>query len=74
MINDTVDNGTIGTDHRVVNRSVDYVGRGDIDYKPVIAQAKKNQNIRHAFVEQEAFDVPWKESLKIDADYMKHLS
>ena len=50
------------------------LGRGDIDYKPVIAQAKKNQAIRHAFVEQEAFDVPWKESLKIDADYMKQLS
>jgi sugar phosphate isomerase/epimerase len=50
------------------------LGRGDIDYKPVIAQAKKNQNIRHAFVEQEAFDVPWKESLKIDAEYMKRLS
>jgi len=50
------------------------LGRGDIDYKPVLAQAKKNQRIRHAFVEQEAFDVPWKESLKIDAEYMKMLS
>ena len=50
------------------------LGRGDIDYKPVIAQAKKNQTIRHAFVEQESFDVPWKESLKIDAEYMKRLS
>ena len=49
------------------------LGRGDIDYKPVIAQAKKNQHIRHAFVEQEAFDVPWRESLKIDAEYMKML-
>ena len=50
------------------------LGRGDIDYQPVIAQAKKNQTIRHAFVEQESFDVPWKESLKIDAEYMKQLS
>jgi sugar phosphate isomerase/epimerase len=49
------------------------LGRGDIDYKPVIAQAKKNQRIRHAFVEQEAFDAPWRESLKIDAEYMKRL-
>jgi sugar phosphate isomerase/epimerase len=49
------------------------LGRGDIDYKPVLAQAKKNQSIRHAFVEQEEFDVPWKESLKIDAGYMKML-
>ncbi|HEX3570681.1 MAG TPA: sugar phosphate isomerase/epimerase [Acidobacteriaceae bacterium] len=50
------------------------LGHGDIDYKPVIAAAKKNQRIRHAFVEQEAFDVPWQESLKIDADYMKKLT
>lgn len=50
------------------------LGRGDIDYRPVLDQAKKNQRIRHAFVEQEAFDVPWKESLKIDAEYMKKLS
>ena len=50
------------------------LGRGDIDYKPVLAQARKNQRIRHAFVEQEAFDVPWKESLKIDAGYMRMLS
>ena len=50
------------------------LGRGDINYKPVLAQAKKNQSIRHAFVEQEAFDVPWKESLKIDAEYMKVLT
>ena len=49
------------------------LGRGDIDYRPVLGQAKKNQNIRHLFVEQEAFDVPWKESLKIDADYMRTL-
>jgi len=50
------------------------LGRGDIDYKPVIAQARKNQVIRHAFVEQESFDVPWNDALKIDAQYMKRLS
>ena len=50
------------------------LGRGDIDYKPVLAQARKNQKIVHAFVEQEAFDIPWKDSLKVDADYMKSLS
>jgi sugar phosphate isomerase/epimerase len=60
-----------GPDHEP---KVTELGRGDIDYKPVLAQAKKNQRIRHAFVEQEAFDVPWKESLKIDAAYMKKLS
>lgn len=49
------------------------LGRGDIDYKPVMAQAGKNQRIRHAFVEQEEFDMPWQQSLKIDAAYMKSL-
>src|SRR5438105_1411418 len=50
------------------------LGRGDIDYRPVVAQAKKNQRVRHAFVEQEVFDIPWKESLKIDVDYMRMLT
>ncbi|MDE3106059.1 MAG: TIM barrel protein [Acidobacteriota bacterium] len=49
------------------------LGRGDIDYRPVLAQARKNQQIRHAFVEQEAFDMPWQESLKVDAQYMRRL-
>ncbi len=49
------------------------LGKGDIDYVPVFAQARKNQHILHAFVEQEAFDVPWQESLKIDAGYVRAL-
>lgn len=49
------------------------LGRGSIDYRPIFAQAAKNQKITHAFVEQEAFDIPWKESLKVDADYLKAL-
>jgi sugar phosphate isomerase/epimerase len=47
------------------------LGRGTIDYHPVFEQAAKTQHIEHAFVEQEAFDLPWKESLKVDADYMR---
>ena len=50
------------------------LGRGNIDYKPVFAQARENQRIRHAFVEQEAFDLPWQESLRIDADYARKLA
>ena len=50
------------------------LGRGSIDYRPIFAQAAENQNITHAFVEQEEFDIPWKESLKVDADYMKKLT
>lgn len=49
------------------------LGRGSIDYRPIFAQAAKNQKITHAFVEQEGFDIPWKESLKVDADYLKAL-
>ena len=60
-----------GPDHEP---KVTELGRGDIDYKPVLVQAKKNQRIRHAFVEQEAFDLPWQESLKLDAKYMKELT
>jgi sugar phosphate isomerase/epimerase len=50
------------------------LGRGSIDYRPIFAQAAKNQKVTHAFVEQEEFDIPWKESLKVDADYMKNLT
>jgi sugar phosphate isomerase/epimerase len=47
------------------------LGHGSVDYRPIFAQASKTQHIQHAFVEQEAFDMPWKESLKVDADYMR---
>lgn len=47
------------------------LGQGTIDYHPIFAQAAKTQHIEHVFVEQEAFDMPWKESLKMDADYMR---
>ncbi|WP_433973328.1 sugar phosphate isomerase/epimerase family protein [Tunturiibacter lichenicola] len=49
------------------------LGRGTIDYVPIFAQAARTQHIQHAFVEQEAFDIPWKESLKVDADYLRSL-
>ena len=50
------------------------LGQGSIDYKPIFAQAAKTQNIQHAFVEQEAFDMPWQQSLKVDADYLRNLN
>lgn len=49
------------------------LGRGSIDYRPIFAQAAKNQKINHSFVEQEEFDIPWKESLKVDAEYLNNL-
>jgi sugar phosphate isomerase/epimerase len=50
------------------------LGLGTIDYRPIFAEAAKSQHIQHAFVEQEAFDMPWEKSLKVDADYMRALS
>jgi sugar phosphate isomerase/epimerase len=47
------------------------LGMGSIDYGPVFAQAARNQRVEHVFAEQEAFDMPWKESLKVDAAYMR---
>lgn len=49
------------------------LGQGSIDYKPIFAQAAKDQHIMHAFVEQEAFDMPWQQALKVDADYLRSL-
>ncbi|WP_419804043.1 sugar phosphate isomerase/epimerase family protein [Terriglobus sp.] len=49
------------------------LGMGSIDFHPLFAQAAKNQHITHAFVEQEAFDMPWQQSLKVDADYWHKL-
>jgi sugar phosphate isomerase/epimerase len=49
------------------------LGRGNIDYRPIFAAAKKT-NIQHSFIEQEQYDMPPMEALKIDADYMKALT
>jgi sugar phosphate isomerase/epimerase len=46
------------------------LGHGRIDYRPIFAAAKKG-TIKHYFVEQEQFDIPWEEALRIDADYLK---
>ncbi|MEO8735120.1 MAG: sugar phosphate isomerase/epimerase [Edaphobacter sp.] len=49
------------------------LGRGTIDYRPIFREAAKAGNIKHCFVEQEAFDMPPMQSLKIDADYVRNL-
>lgn len=46
------------------------LGRGTIDYHPIFEAAKK-ADIKHTFVEQEEFDMPAMEALRIDADYMR---
>ena len=49
------------------------LGTGHIDYAPIFAQAAKSGNIKHCFVEQEGFNMPPMQSLKVDADYMRKL-
>jgi sugar phosphate isomerase/epimerase len=46
------------------------MGHGVIDYHPIL-EAAKHANIQHVFVEQEEFDMPEMDALKIDADYMR---
>ena len=48
------------------------LGRGTIDYRPIFEAAEK-AHIEHAFVEQEEFDMPAMDALKVDADYMHAL-
>ena len=49
------------------------LGQGSIDYRPVLQQAAKSGAVKHCFVEQEGYNVPAMEGLKIDADYMHKL-
>lgn len=46
------------------------LGHGVINYKPIFAEARK-VGIRYAIVEQEDFDMPIPDALKIDFDFMK---
>jgi sugar phosphate isomerase/epimerase len=49
------------------------LGLGNIDYRPIFDEAARSQHIEHAFVEQEAFDMPWQQSLQTDADFLRKL-
>src|SRR6202167_2541478 len=49
------------------------LGQGSIDYRPIFAAAKKAA-IKHAFIEQEQYDMPPMEALKIDAEYFQALT
>ncbi|MGB6973900.1 MAG: sugar phosphate isomerase/epimerase [Terracidiphilus sp.] len=46
------------------------LGRGTEDYRPIFTAASRG-NIKHCFVEQEGFDMPPMQALKIDAEYMR---
>ncbi|HVP56226.1 MAG TPA: sugar phosphate isomerase/epimerase [Candidatus Eisenbacteria bacterium] len=49
------------------------LGHGTIDYRPIFEAAKKGGHITHYFVEQEEFDMPPLEAIKLDAEYMRNL-
>jgi sugar phosphate isomerase/epimerase len=49
------------------------LGHGTIDYRPIFEAAKKGGHITHYFVEQEDFDMPPLEAIKMDAEYMQNL-
>ncbi len=49
------------------------LGRGTTDFSAIFKATRQGQ-IKHYFVEQEAFDIPPFEALKIDAEYMKKLT
>ena len=47
------------------------LGRGLMDYKQILRAAT---GVKHYFIEQEEFEIPVMEALKLDADYMRKLS
>jgi sugar phosphate isomerase/epimerase len=49
------------------------LGKGSLDYRGIFAAVKKTR-VQHYFVEQEEFDMPPFEALKVDADYMNNLT
>jgi sugar phosphate isomerase/epimerase len=49
------------------------LGHGTIDYRAIFEAAKKGGHITHYFVEQEDFDMPPPEAIKMDAEYMRNL-
>ncbi|MEO6910321.1 MAG: sugar phosphate isomerase/epimerase, partial [Edaphobacter sp.] len=63
-------NPPVSNTHRPVPSEL---GQGTIDYTPILREAAKAGHVRHCFVEQEAFDMPPMQSLKVDADYMRKL-
>jgi len=52
-------------------KSVEFGHGGDIDYRPIFAAAKGH--IKHYFVEQEQFNMPPMEGLKIDVECLRKM-
>ena len=49
------------------------LGHGTIDYHAIFEATKKAGHITHYFIEQEEFDMPPLEAIKVDAEYMQSL-
>jgi sugar phosphate isomerase/epimerase len=49
------------------------LGHGTVDITAIFEAAKKAGHIAHYFVEQEDFDMPPLEAIKVDAEYMRNL-
>ncbi len=49
------------------------LGQGSIDYRPIFAAAAHTGHIKHCFVEQEEYNMPVMQELKIDAEFMRKL-
>jgi len=47
------------------------LGKGSIDYGPIFKAATGS---KYYYVEQEAYDMEVFEELRLDAEYMRHLS
>lgn len=48
------------------------LGQGTVNFASLFAAASRS-NIKHLFVEQEEYDMPWLDALRIDANYMKNI-
>ena len=49
------------------------LGQGSIDYGPIFKAAAQTGHIKHCFVEQEQYNMPPMQELKINAEYMRKL-
>ena len=49
------------------------LGQGSIDYRPIFEAAARTGHVKHCFVEQEQYNMPVMQELKVNAEYMQKL-
>jgi len=47
------------------------LGQGSIDYRPIFEAAARTGHVKHCFVEQEQYNMPIMQELKVNAEYMR---